>query len=331
MEGLLERIASAIEALADKISDATIEGFRIVIGEAWEHTLTWLLIYLPQIMLKGFLMFLSAVASYVMGAVGETGVAQAGHWLVGTPADLTWQLPVVQDLTGVTRAMAIALAVPAGIWTAQSYTLGLGDGGLSDLLKRMGGGVVLIFAINPLLDLAIQITDAAAVTYTSGGAQPPGWATMAGKTVGLGVIETVQTMQADTLMGGAAVLPYVLAVVVGGMAAVMRIAAIDALYVLAPLAVVGLMTPVGGLITRAWGAAIGAAILVILPAAVLLRFASDLLTRWAVGGEGQTIWTMIIGVAIMGLYAGILGKGALGGGLSLVGMTVRVVRTVRRF
>ena len=325
---ILGRIADALEGLAKKIGDATVEGFRVVIGEAWATTLTWLLIYLPQIILKGFLMLLSTVASYVMGAVGDTGVAAAGHWLVGTPADITWQLGTVQDLTGVCKGMAIALAVPAAVWSAHHYTLGLGDGGAKELGLKLLGGVLLIFAINPLLDLALQLTDAVALTFTAGAAQPPGWATMAGKTVGLGVIETAQTMQAETLMGGAAVFPYVMAVVLGGMAAVIRIAAIDAFYVLAPLAMVGLLTPVGSIVTKAWGAAIGAAILVILPCAVLLRFASDLLTKWATG-DG-TVWTAIIGVAVMGFYSAIMGKGALGGGFSLVATTVRVVRTVRR-
>jgi hypothetical protein len=329
VEGLLERIAAALEGMAERIGDATIEGFRVVIGEAWEVTLTWMLVYLPQIILKGFLMLLSAVAGYVMGAVGETGVAQAGHWLVGTPADITYGLPVVQDLKNVCVVVALAMAVPAGMWSAQFYTLGLSDGGAGDLAKRIVGGLAMVGLINPLLDLGIQVTDAVALTFTGGAAQPPGWATMADKTVGLDAIETVQTIQAETLMGGAAVFPYVMAVVVGGIAAVLRIAAIDCFYVLAPLAMVGLIAPVGSIITKAWGAAIGAAILVILPAAVLLRFASDLLTRWAVG-DG-TVWTAIIGVAVMGFYAALMGKGALGGGFSLVTTTVKVVRTVRRF
>jgi hypothetical protein len=336
MEGVggfdLHALVDAINGLRDGLTESLRGMLTALLQQQWDAiwptVRDWLLGAIPMLLVKGVFLGLGFVGRFVLLALGGDA-ALGGAWLVGTPADGTYQLPAAVAVANLCTGVGALLLLPALTWSVAGYTAGLGREGLTGLAKRALLGVVGVFAVHPLLRLAIDFTHALALAITDAGPGIPGWGGAVETLAFLGNPEAIQLATGDTLTAGAVVFVYAVAAVLGGVAALVRVWFVGAMYALAPLAVAVGVSPLGWGLLAGWARAFFGALLVVIPAACVLRFAAESLTVFAQGDPN--FWNLVGGIASVFGFSTLLGGAVKGGAASLIGVAARTAGAARRF
>jgi hypothetical protein len=263
--------------------------------------------------------------------------------LVGAPWELTAGLPEVQATTRIAQGIAFALMPVAVAWGGLGYMASYAEGGAEGFAKRVVGGGVLVAFLPFVLDLSLRLVHALGMALASSGGAVPGYASvseavMEGIIVASAVAPPVsgppggalsQTMLSlasdDSVAAGAIAFVYALAVVLGGAAAAARIAVLDALYVLSPLAALCVMASGGAPFFAVWARAWATVLLIVLPAGMVLKFGAALITAFAAGGP---FWVALIGGVAIAMYGTLVGRASFGMALSAPSMARKVVTVV---
>jgi hypothetical protein len=311
------------------------------------HATQWVIAYLPRLIITALFAVFGLLA---LGLMKVFNLGDLGTLLVQTPL-AAFQVPWMQQLVLTLKATALLLLAPMLAWSGAGISLGALEDDLGDLLKRFFIGAVLVASIDVWNGLAIQGSSALAVA-AAGDAAVPGLqdatAMAAQATVVLPVpveglleaptaaqIEAGTTeffRQAEMLAArGIVSLLWAVAGVFAGAAALARLGWLQALYLLAPVAVVFYVAPVGGLIARVWAVAFFGALFIQIPAVLLLRIgatgaASFLLPSQADQTSG---WGVVTGVVVFFVYTGLIAGSVMHGAWRGVTATRRTARAAR--
>jgi hypothetical protein len=334
-EGLFAELLQALGRLVvERFRETAQEQTNDLLGGLAENLIGWFVqaVFLFMgIAARSLLLFFGPQVAFLQGI------------LVGAPWELTAGLPEVQAITRVAQVASFALLPVAIAWSGMGYMASFVDGGSEGFAKRILGGAILVAFIPLMLDMSLRIVHALGMALAGGGETIPGYgsinqAVLEGIAVASAVTPPIsgrpggdlsRTMlsfaENETTAAGAIAFVYALAVVMGGAAAAVRIVVLDALYVLSPLAALCLATPFGAAIFSVWSRAWAVALLVVLPAGLILRLSAALLVRFS---EGGPLWVALIGMASVVAYAVIVGRTGFGMALSAPATARRIVGVV---
>jgi hypothetical protein len=178
--------------------------------------------------------------------------------------------------------------------------------------------------------LAIDAANALAWGAAGGFSGLPGWQAAADASAAAAAPDATQ----QALTAGAAVVVDALAATLGFTAALMRMAATEAMYVLLPLAGALYMVPALQRTAVAPWLSYGLAVFVVVPCAVVLRLGTVLLASavgaGGSGGAAALVLSTLVALGVTTVFVGLVTRASLFGGGHLAaagGQAVRVVRS----
>ena len=231
---------------------------------------------------------LRSVADMLRGAV-DAVLGSAANFVTRTPAVVTYESPTVRGLWAVTRAIANAALAAVALWGGFNLLLrdqlGPARQDATELFSRLAVGALLA---NTSLWWGRLFVDANnALCDVIGAARLPAWE------------------QADSatqaLAGVLAALVYLVVGLLLVLQQLMRLALIDVLLVLAPLAYVCWILPQTRSWTDKWSSAFVGGVFVQFLQVATLKLGSSLVLELAPMGEDAQIVTLLLGVAVLAL------------------------------
>jgi hypothetical protein len=236
-------------------------------------------------------------------------------------------------------------------WSGTGFQLGALEDDLGDLVRRFVVGALLVATIDQWAAMAIQATNGLSVA-AAGDVAVPGLADAMRMAQAASVaipapIDGVFDAPSQELLRqsaeefarlaeglaaqGVVSLLWAVAGVFAGAAALARLGWLQALYILAPVGVVFLVAPVGGLIARVWAAAFFGALFIQLPAVLLLRIGATGAVSFLLPSQADQTsgWGVVTGVVCFFVYTGLLAGSVLRGAWRGVTATRRTYRAAR--
>src|SRR5215218_3131201 len=238
----------------------------------------WTIAYLPRLIATGLFAVVGLVA---LGLMKVFNLGDLGTMLVQTPL-AAFQVPWMQTMALGLKGVALLLLAPMLAWSGAGLQLGALEDDLGDLARRFLIGALLVATIDQWAALAIQATNGLSVA-AAGDVAVPGLADAIRMAQEASVAipapvngmfdepsqeilrqsaEDFARLAEGLAAQGVVSLLWAVAGVFAGAAALARMGWLQALYILAPVAVVFLVAPVGGLIARVWAAAFFGALFV---------------------------------------------------------------------